>query len=238
MRRNARRNRGGQQRHARERGYPTRLTSLGIGLWVRGSRGITIATGISVWADQGSGGHNLTQGTGANQPTAISSGTVTAQPTVRCNGTTQLMQTAGFTLNSPFTILTTLKIIVAGGAGANDGVFDGLTASTQVSSDAPDKFFIFGGAGPLFVGSNPSTGVFHFMGLVFNGASSAIYVDGTQAASGNAGTNNAGGFTVGALRDTSRPSNTEYEEVLVVQAAVSDSMRQRWQNGARARCGI
>lgn len=45
---------------------PTQLN--GCAIWLRGDRGITLATGVSVWADQSGNAFNGTQGTGALQP--------------------------------------------------------------------------------------------------------------------------------------------------------------------------
>ena len=47
---------------------PNNVQSATLQLWLDARVGITIATGVSSWADQSGNGNTFTQGTGANQP--------------------------------------------------------------------------------------------------------------------------------------------------------------------------
>jgi hypothetical protein len=53
--------------------------------WVRADQGITLATGVSAWADLSGNGINFTQGTGANQPTLVN-GAIGGQPAILGDG--------------------------------------------------------------------------------------------------------------------------------------------------------
>ena len=60
---------------------PSQVTSATLKLWLDARLGVTIATGVSSWADQSGNGNTFTQGTGANQP-ALSSTAVNGFPGV------------------------------------------------------------------------------------------------------------------------------------------------------------
>ena len=69
----------------------TPLTILGSAAWwVRADLGITIATGVSAWADQSGNGVDFSQGTGAAQPAFIASA-INGQPAVRGDGAGDVM---------------------------------------------------------------------------------------------------------------------------------------------------
>jgi hypothetical protein len=65
--------------------------SAGLLQWLRADVGTTIATGVSVWADQSAAGRTATQGTGANQPLFVSNA-INFNPALSLNGTSQFMQ--------------------------------------------------------------------------------------------------------------------------------------------------
>src|SRR5271169_4249375 len=62
----------------------------GCMLWLRASAGITIATGVSAWADQSGKGQNATQGSGAAQPAYVASG-IGGLPSVEGTGSQYLV---------------------------------------------------------------------------------------------------------------------------------------------------
>ena len=76
------------------------LISTALWLDANDSSTITIATGVSTWADKSGNGKNATQGTAANQPTYSSTG-FNSKPTIQFDGTndsfdlTAVTQTSG-----------------------------------------------------------------------------------------------------------------------------------------------
>jgi hypothetical protein len=62
----------------------------GLTQWLRADIGTTIATGVSLWEDQGGANRDAVQGTGANQPT-LTSNALNYNPVLTFNGTSQQM---------------------------------------------------------------------------------------------------------------------------------------------------
>lgn len=73
-------------------GAPYSPTQLGSALtgWWRGDLGVTTVTGVSNWANQGSGGGAFTQATGSAQPALVASN-INGQPGLRFNGSAHFM---------------------------------------------------------------------------------------------------------------------------------------------------
>src|SRR5580692_5588369 len=85
-------------------------------LWLRADLGISIATGVSQWLDQSGCGNHVTQASGPNQPSLLSSWS-NGKPAVRSTAS-QWLASAAFTAPA---FGTTATILVAGqcnGAGA------------------------------------------------------------------------------------------------------------------------
>ena len=80
---------------------PWTPSSISTALWLdaNDSSTITIATGVSTWADKSGNGKNATQGTAANQPTYSSTG-FNSKPTIQFDGTNDSFSLAGITQTS------------------------------------------------------------------------------------------------------------------------------------------
>ena len=77
---------------------PTDLADLFA--WYRGDLGVTIATGVSEWADQSGNGHDLVQATGANQPT-YGATLINSQPGMTLDGTNDSLSCTGLSQAQP-----------------------------------------------------------------------------------------------------------------------------------------
>lgn len=86
---------------------PTNLS--GAVIWLRADLGITIATGVSAWADQSGNGNNATQATGANQPLFVANSTMNGRPSVRFNGVAQVLSTTTGATTTDHTIIVAGK---------------------------------------------------------------------------------------------------------------------------------
>ena len=83
-------------------------TQTGLSFWVAADQGVTQSGGtVSSWADQSASGNNITQSTGASQPTYVSSDSYipTAKPALRFNGSQWLANTVNLGLNADMTII-------------------------------------------------------------------------------------------------------------------------------------
>lgn len=142
------------------------------------------------------------------------------RPSLLFDGAAHYMKTAPFTLNQPETIyLVAKQVSWTGGDDFVDGNAGDAMLIQQTNLGASPQLRLFAGVAlgnntDLTVGSN---GV---VCAVFNGASSSIQVNSNAALAGNAGTSNAGGFTVGARASgDSAFSNIQAYEVLIYNVA-------------------
>ena len=179
--------------------------------WYRFGAGITVATGVSVWADQsGKSGRNLLQATGANQPALQSDGSILF------DGIAHFLKTAAFTLNQPNTVYLRFRQVTWTN---NDKITDGVSGSSLIFQGGGSPQ-IFLNAGVVNNGDgNLAVNTYGSVAAVFNGASSVIQVNTNAPTSTNAGTNNAGGFTLGAASNGTAPGNIQVKEVIIYSAA-------------------
>lgn len=184
--------------------------------------GITEAgTGVSVWADQ-TNSHDLLQGTDSKRPTNSSGDLL-------FNGTSDYMQTAGDTLNQPTTIYMKVKVVSwANGRYLTDG--NGVnTLATILRTSSPD-FNIYAGA-HLSANSDLNIGSFDVLILDFNGVSSATQVNAGTPVTGDAGSSNAGGFSLGAEATTpTLCANILVREIWIFSAAHDAATKLRIKN--------
>lgn len=176
--------------------------------------GQTIATGIAAWTSQGSGAHTLSQGTGANQPA------VTAALTALFNGTSHFLKTSAFTLNQPAGFFFRYRQVTWTN---NDYIMDGdgiNSAAVSQLSGTPN-LQIMSGIGFVATNGNLAVNAWGSEVFYFNGASSLIQVSGFSSTTGNPGTTNPGGFTMGAVGNGILPSNIEVAAAVITNTALA-----------------
>lgn len=70
----------------------TIITSVSVVQWIRGDLGITLATGVSAWADQSGNSHHFAQATGNQQPLyTAADATLNNRPTVTGDGANDVL---------------------------------------------------------------------------------------------------------------------------------------------------
>jgi len=89
---------------------------------------VTIATGVSRWADQSGNGRDYIQSTGNNQP-VLTSNAINGLPAITFDGSNDFLQTATFTLGSPHTVFLVMKFVSAWSSGTQT-VIDGFNGSS------------------------------------------------------------------------------------------------------------
>ena len=90
-------------------------------LWLRADFGITIATGVSSWADQSGNGNHFTQGTGSRQP-AVDASTVGGKPSIYFTTSKELVGTAAS--YNPSAAASTTMVICRSLTSTGSGVFN------------------------------------------------------------------------------------------------------------------
>lgn len=171
--------------------------------------GLTQAGGFaSQWADQVGTGH-LVQATGSKQPAVGGSGTLTF------DGSSDSM-TAAFTLNQPFTRYIRFRFVATmSDVYVMDGGTDESTVLYEQTATSLKAY-----AGALSSGETVASGTWYTVREVYNGASSVFQLDANAEITGNFGSNNAGGLTLGAVAGGHRNfSNIEVAEVLIYSVA-------------------
>lgn len=181
---------------------PTNLP--GCVLWLRADLGISIGTGVSAWADQSGTGDpnkNVSQATGAKQPVYISSTAgFNNRPTLQFTAANTSTLRSGVWSVAPSQPITWIVAASQSSALAQYMV-DGLSNNVMGIVWRPDltEFELDAGAGLMTGASTYQAGPLVY-GAVFNGASSAIYINNSQtaAATGSAGTGPSTGMNIGA----------------------------------------
>lgn len=192
--------------------------------WYRYGQGHTIVSGslvtVNQWDDWSGFNRHLLQATAANRPARQSN------DSLLFDGGNKYVKATAFTLNQPLSIYALMQQVT----WVDGDVFtDGDTISSVVIYQSPTS-------SPnirLYAGTNAATNSGLALNTdaviigVFNGASSLLQVNRTTATTGDAGAQNAGGFTLGSGGDGTLPSNIQVKEVIVYDTAHNAVDRER-----------
>lgn len=200
----------------------SQILALQPAAWFRYGRGITVTgLGVSQWDDQSGNGRHLLQATDANRPPLQTDGTILF------DGGTDFLKCNAFTLNQPTTIYGLLKqvtwtlsdIIWSGNAaGTAENQLGQRVASPQVA--------IFAGT-TVANNSNLAVDTYRPVVAVYNGADSLLQIGRTAPIVANAGTQNAGGFTLGANPSGAGSANVQVLEIIVFPSAHDSALRAK-----------
>jgi hypothetical protein len=153
---------------------------------------------VKTWYDQ-VGSLNITQSTALNQSKIVSSGSVLKEnnkPLVDFTGDgtafadVTLRADYGSNINQPYTIFSVNKFQVTGNLDNLSCLFDSYNSSNSglYARYVTDEYTLYAGTSVSGASSNGEGNQNIYCGL-FNGASSKLWVRGTEKVSGNAGTN-------------------------------------------------
>lgn len=193
----------------------------GLTLWldagtISGSDGDLIST----WADSSGNGNDAAQATSGFRPT-LQTNEANGLPVVRFDGSNDRLKTAAFSA-----ALTASTIFIFGkgtGTSVTTRFIDGLTSGTrQHMLYVGGQYWMFAGV-DLHGGSADTN--FHAMTSTFNGASSALYVDGLLIASGSAGTQDMDGAIIGNDYSETAPHAGDIAEVIIYNSVLSSEDR-------------
>ncbi|MCK5602008.1 hypothetical protein KAR91_09070 [Candidatus Pacearchaeota archaeon] len=161
---------------------------------------------------------DIVQAVGANQPT-ISLADLVGKTRLTFDGTADFLKSGAFTFNQPETVILGGFQQVSWTGG--DRLMDGLNNTTMQLSQAGSSPAIGVNAGAFFSGPTIPVATDVHARYLFNGASSAGQRDAVAEVTGDAGTNNAGGFTLGSIGDGgSSWANIKVGLVILLSSAV------------------
>jgi len=215
----------------------------GIALWLRADLGITLATGVSSWADQSGNGNNVTQATGSKQPTLVASdGNFGGQASLSFLGSSsQFLASAtwGTSLGSPSTWYVVARTTTAATTYFMDGQAVGnRNAILQNGSQTALR----GGVTVYPTVTCSSLGTASVFCFVMNGSSSIIYQNSSSGPLGTAlamGTGSMLGMNVGITYDsTSNPLTGSIAEIAGYSGAHTVAQVAQFFAYATARYGV
>jgi hypothetical protein len=173
-----------------------------LGWW----RGDSLANDGSTWADKSGNGYSLSP---VNSPAVVSSLNGRRGASFLAASSQSFARASSPVVGQPLTMA-----FVALAADPDSRTIGGSNSgdSANIFYLAGPECAIYAGAGPI--GATLPVGSWRLYVAIFNGGSSAIYVDGTLLASGNPSTGGLAGFVVGA-----GPFGTPFDGI-IAEAAV------------------
>jgi hypothetical protein len=169
---------------------------------------------VASWADSSGAGNNLSQATSGARP-VYNTNVQNSLPGVTFDGSDDYLQTSTFTAETqPNTVMFVGKIA---STAASQYYFDGRGGHRHMVYYATASGALNGYAGGFMFGTNASYGDTnaHQFTVVFDGASSAIYIDGAALGTGDVGSNDIDAITLGATGDVGGFGAVTIFEVLV-----------------------
>jgi hypothetical protein len=180
---------------------------------------ITASSGsVSQWNDKSGNGRNVSQSNAANQPTT---GVATQNGLNVLDFNVDLLQSAAFTQAQPFTAAVVARSTNTG-TGNRQAVGNDGTTPTVYENNGVWRIF----AGTELISTTARNDAWHYFSAIFNGSSSNLRLDGTQIASGNAGTNGYSNrrINIGSSLSGGNPSATwlgQIAEVILFSRVLS-----------------
>lgn len=195
------------------------VTANSPAAWYRYGIGLTDAGAgaCSAWADQSGNGRDLTAA-GSARPT------IQADKSLLFDGVANVLTNAGYTLNQPCSAYLLFRQVTS---TSGDRIISGIAATAVIQQTAVSaRLQLFCTAGAPN-NDNLALNTYGAVCAVFNGASSLIQVNNTSATTGDPGSNNPGGFSLGASTAGSSASNIQVKEAIVFAGAHSADTRTR-----------
>lgn len=186
---------------------------VNMAAWYRYRIGITNISGAcSSWADQSGNMRPLVQASSTLQPLVRSDGALVF------DGVNDYLQ-AAFTLVQPFSVYLAFNQITW---TSGDAIFDGVTAATKVTQAGSSPGLAANAGSALSTDTTIGVNTNGVIAFVANSTSSVYQAAGGAASvttTGDAGANNAGGITLGALQAPSNYGNIAVYEMIVYSVA-------------------
>ncbi len=187
-------------------------------------------TAVATWADKSGNSRNMDQTTAIWQPTR--NGSQNGLTTVVFDGVNDNVRMSTlYSLAQPTTTFLALKntaVAPSDGRAFRGGLDSPISAWAWVQ-----KWAMY--AGTVLTSAVDVDTAWHQVSCVFNGASSALYLDGTSIASGNAGS--TGGSGPWSLSTDNQPWAGEIAEVILFDSILSAENQRAVERYLRAKWG-
>jgi len=207
----------------------------GLNTWYRSDLGITMDTGVKIWADQSGGGHHLIQNTGSLQPSLLTN-QLNGFSALSFDGVDDFMQTLLFTYGPPATIFAVFKVRNYVNATS---IYDGSVTFTGTLRMQPASPSVVTFAGTnLFDATDLPINSYTLSTVIFNGASSVIQFGNATQVTGDTGANAIGGFTLGSRTDFVDNSQIDVVEIIITNTAATTTDRNNVKAYILSRYGI
>ena len=194
---------------------PATLASLELWLDASDTSTITHTTNaVSQWSDKSGNGEHVVQSTAANKPSTGTS-MLAGKNVVSFYGDDYLQNTT-VSVSQPDLVFLVANLTDTGSSSMF--MFDGKSSRQTIHIHATNQWSIFAGAEPMAGTSDDSP---HLFTALFNGSSSALWLDGTSIISTNAGTASLTGISLGARGAGDLPIIGDIAEVMVVSSPSS-----------------
>lgn len=222
---------------------PTQIS--GLQLWLRADRGVTLVSGaVSQWNDYsgtGDSNKNVTQSTSTKRPTPnTADANFNNQATLTFDGTDDYLVSGTWSsaLSQPATWFAAYR---AGSVATGRSAFDGIASGNRhfTGNTGTDGFVNMYAGTTVLAGAVNKASTKVYTCSVFNGASSALYVNdfSSSVASGNAGSHSLTGVTIGANFLTTGPIAGEIAEIIAYSGALNAAQRAQVQDYLTRRYG-
>lgn len=204
----------------------------GLVAWYTGDAGVTDAGSgrVSDWADQSGNGWTASQGSGSFRPTTGVT-TINSLNAIQFdNSHPDILTTSGLTITMPVVVYIVTKIDTPSGYQA---VFSGSVGGDFAFGCWNGQVAIGNNANPdLSSGTSFPSGANQFT-LIFNGASSEIWQNGSQIGSGSATTSDATDLKMGVRGSNDAGVTGSIEEMFFGSGSTRDTnaesyLKTRW----------
>lgn len=172
---------------------------------------------VATWPDESGGGHDLSAG---DAPTYVANG-IQGNPVVRFDGSSNYLDVVFNAISQPTTIYSVFEYKSL--SSSSESPIDGADGTRHKigSGGIEDKWNLF--AGDLLESSSSAATSAYVVSALFNGTGSEMRVDGSEVGSGDAGSSDLGGLTVGRAPNGSEWANVDIGEILVYDGDKSGS---------------
>jgi len=210
--------------------FSPRQLSGSLQLWLRADAVTGLADGnaVAVWPDSSAYSHDAIQ-TGPTLQPLYKINIQNGRPVVRFDGTNDFID-ATAVLSQPIVVFAVQTIDRVGGGhvGSFDSINSGFPRIYFAWIQTVEKLHIYAGVG-LYgdLAGSALPRPMRAYSILYNGISSALWVNAATMGTGNAGSWSTNGFRIGSTTGGSENCKCDYGEFIVFATGLSDADRQR-----------